>query len=403
MSASGQNPAQPAQGQPPQQTNNAPKDSQQHQHGHPNNQQLVTSITNPRPNPAQPPQLGFYSMQPNMGFVSLGVHPSQEQPPQQPPTQFHYQQSPQQNPSPHHHQMPQIRRSQEPKTTHQHGRAEGPEMAHLVNGGMIHRPVNPGHHSPAQHADINFPNAHFSPQGFHKNQNPIPPVPHTTWGNWGNRIVTHGAHTNHGHTNFSLHHPSHSQDHIPHPQPKIPEQAFPRSNFQHSPHQSTPSIPVGQNQPSPPPRAPSPDSAHESASTASHTASANHSHSPNFRIGHQHNHHFVPHQVHPHANFAINPHPVDGGFSDVEAPDAECLALVKKHRAEIENSLGKKFSKFEAVQMKVQSVEGVNFDVKIDAGEECIHVRIHVPQDGSPSRILLCKGLQIHSSPLSFR
>lgn len=83
--------------------------------------------------------------------------------------------------------------------------------------------------------------------------------------------------------------------------------------------------------------------------------------------------------------------PLCGGSSAAQGVDATCAALVAKHRGEIEARLGKTFPKFVPVEMTTQVVAGTNYQVKIDAGIEFIHVRIYSHFSGS-SELSYVKG-----------
>ena len=78
-----------------------------------------------------------------------------------------------------------------------------------------------------------------------------------------------------------------------------------------------------------------------------------------------------------HVQFDGAPEPLCGGSVAQPTVNAECAALVAKHRGEAEVQLGKKFPKWEAIQMQTQVVAGVNYHVKVDAGIEYVHLRIH--------------------------
>ena len=80
-----------------------------------------------------------------------------------------------------------------------------------------------------------------------------------------------------------------------------------------------------------------------------------------------------------------------GAFAQATTPSAECVELCTKHKADAEKILKKTFFTWNPVQMRTLVVNGLNYDVKIDAGQEFVHVRIYQPI-GEPSELTNCQG-----------
>ena len=79
-----------------------------------------------------------------------------------------------------------------------------------------------------------------------------------------------------------------------------------------------------------------------------------------------------------------------GGFGNIQQPSAEAIALANKHRNEIQQGLGTVFPQWTPVGMKTQVVAGINYDIKINAGTEYIHVRIYQPLGNAESSVSVC-------------
>lgn len=78
-----------------------------------------------------------------------------------------------------------------------------------------------------------------------------------------------------------------------------------------------------------------------------------------------------------------------GGLSDLRDIDGNTKMHVSCIRAHILKDMGRSFTMFEPVGLKVQVVNGLNYFAKVQTDEnEYIHVRYHVGWD---------KGLKFHS------
>jgi len=69
-----------------------------------------------------------------------------------------------------------------------------------------------------------------------------------------------------------------------------------------------------------------------------------------------------------------------GGASASREADAEVQSLCDQIKAELEGKAGKTFGVFTALEVRTQVVNGTNYFVKVDVGnDDCLHVRIHKP------------------------
>ena len=93
-----------------------------------------------------------------------------------------------------------------------------------------------------------------------------------------------------------------------------------------------------------------------------------------------------------------------GGVSQtLEAVNDECRQLVAQYKSSAEQLLGRTFSKWEAVSMRTQVVAGVNYFVKVDAGDEFVHLRIYAHfNDASQNQLAGAQGGKTHGSPLEY-
>ncbi|XP_013391799.1 stefin-C-like [Lingula anatina] len=70
---------------------------------------------------------------------------------------------------------------------------------------------------------------------------------------------------------------------------------------------------------------------------------------------------------------------VPGGASEVKDADADIQKIVDGVKAELEGKVGKNFTECKAISYRSQVVAGTNYFVKVQVGDEYIHVRIFVP------------------------
>ncbi|MDK0713538.1 cystatin domain-containing protein, partial [Clostridium perfringens] len=78
-----------------------------------------------------------------------------------------------------------------------------------------------------------------------------------------------------------------------------------------------------------------------------------------------------------------------GGLSDAKKADCETQAVIEEVRGDVENKLEKKLDSYDAVSYKTQIVAGTNYFVKVNAGDEYIHLRIFAPLpcSGNPKEL----------------
>ncbi|XP_067122413.1 cystatin-A2-like isoform X1 [Centruroides vittatus] len=71
--------------------------------------------------------------------------------------------------------------------------------------------------------------------------------------------------------------------------------------------------------------------------------------------------------------------PVCGGIDpNVKPADDTVKGIIEKVKEEIQTKIGRVFEKFEAVSYRTQLVNGVNYFVKVQVGDdEHLHVRAH--------------------------
>ncbi|XP_056013774.1 cystatin-B-like [Ostrea edulis] len=68
-----------------------------------------------------------------------------------------------------------------------------------------------------------------------------------------------------------------------------------------------------------------------------------------------------------------------GGTSASKPADADIQAIVDEVKGAVENKLGNKLDKYDAVSYKTQVVAGTNYFVKVNIGDEHLHLRIFAP------------------------
>ena len=74
---------------------------------------------------------------------------------------------------------------------------------------------------------------------------------------------------------------------------------------------------------------------------------------------------------------------LSGNISDVPPSDENhCIAILDKVRPQVEEKLGKHFESWTAIQMKSQVYAGTCYYIKVDAGSECVHVKVHEDIEG---------------------
>ncbi|KAK6169441.1 hypothetical protein SNE40_020498 [Patella caerulea] len=75
--------------------------------------------------------------------------------------------------------------------------------------------------------------------------------------------------------------------------------------------------------------------------------------------------------------------PLTGGWSELKTEDADIQKLCDLIRDDLEKRVGRKFTKYRAVEYKSQVVAGMNYIVKIHVGNgESIHVQFFNPLPG---------------------
>nr|AEF33385.1 cystatin B-like protein [Crassostrea ariakensis] len=68
-----------------------------------------------------------------------------------------------------------------------------------------------------------------------------------------------------------------------------------------------------------------------------------------------------------------------GGLSDTKKADSEIQASIEEVREDVETNVGNKLDTYDAVSYKTQIVAGTNYFVKVNAGDEYLHLRIFAP------------------------
>ena len=72
-----------------------------------------------------------------------------------------------------------------------------------------------------------------------------------------------------------------------------------------------------------------------------------------------------------------------GGAGPAQAATAEVQALVDTHKGDAEAQAGKSFDIFKAVTYSSQVVAGTNYFVKVETGDEQVHLKIWKKLDGT--------------------
>lgn len=78
-----------------------------------------------------------------------------------------------------------------------------------------------------------------------------------------------------------------------------------------------------------------------------------------------------------------------GGTSDAKPADAEIQAIINEVKGAVEDKVGKKLDTYTPVSYKTQVVAGTNYFVKVNAGDEHLHLRIFapLPHTGNPKEL----------------
>jgi len=91
-----------------------------------------------------------------------------------------------------------------------------------------------------------------------------------------------------------------------------------------------------------------------------------------------------------------------GGFGEVKTPTEDQIAILMGLKGEIEASVGKEYSNFEAVSVSTQVVAGTNLRFKVKCGDEYVHAQIHqpLPHTGAPPSLMNATGGKTAEDPL---
>ncbi|XP_062598471.1 cystatin-B-like [Saccostrea cucullata] len=68
-----------------------------------------------------------------------------------------------------------------------------------------------------------------------------------------------------------------------------------------------------------------------------------------------------------------------GGTSDCKPADAEIQSIINEVKGAVEDKVGRKLDTYTPVSYKTQVVAGTNYFVKVNIGDEHIHLRIFAP------------------------
>nr|XP_022304750.1 cystatin-A-like isoform X2 [Crassostrea virginica] len=68
-----------------------------------------------------------------------------------------------------------------------------------------------------------------------------------------------------------------------------------------------------------------------------------------------------------------------GGLTELKPADAEILAITIEVKDAVEEKVGKKLETYSPVSYKTQVVAGINYFVKVNVGDEYLHLRIFAP------------------------
>src|SRR5207237_425943 len=83
-----------------------------------------------------------------------------------------------------------------------------------------------------------------------------------------------------------------------------------------------------------------------------------------------------------------------GGFNQGRAPTAEEQQIAKKHKADVEQKVGKTFTKFDITEVQTQVVAGTNFDFVADTNSGKVSFRVFRPLPGQGDTKLSSASIQ---------
>ncbi|KAG2382615.1 hypothetical protein C9374_005195 [Naegleria lovaniensis] len=72
-----------------------------------------------------------------------------------------------------------------------------------------------------------------------------------------------------------------------------------------------------------------------------------------------------------------------GSIGNEHPADEEVKQVIDAVKGEVEQKLGKTLQKYEALKYATQVVAGTNYFVKVDTGDDVVHLRIYVHFSGS--------------------
>ena len=95
---------------------------------------------------------------------------------------------------------------------------------------------------------------------------------------------------------------------------------------------------------------------------------------------------------------------VCGGLNTASDATPEVQELVDSLSHEIKAQTGAEFPHLKAVSYRTQVVAGTNYFVKVNAGDEHLHVRIHkpLPHTGAPASLAAVQRSKNAEHPLEF-
>eukprot|EP01104_Vermistella_antarctica_P011676 TRINITY_DN328_c0_g1_i1.p1 TRINITY_DN328_c0_g1~~TRINITY_DN328_c0_g1_i1.p1 ORF type:complete len:129 (-),score=32.64 TRINITY_DN328_c0_g1_i1:182-568(-) len=103
---------------------------------------------------------------------------------------------------------------------------------------------------------------------------------------------------------------------------------------------------------------------------------------PHVAITHPSHTHHPQYQYHHHHQLIMSK---PGGLKESQAATADVQALVDQVKADAEAKSGNSYASFTAVSFSTQTVAGVNYFVKVNAGDTHVHVRIFKDLKGNVS------------------
>eukprot|EP00164_Ancoracysta_twista_P000014 GFYU01000019.1.p2 GENE.GFYU01000019.1~~GFYU01000019.1.p2 ORF type:complete len:101 (-),score=34.48 GFYU01000019.1:69-371(-) len=68
-----------------------------------------------------------------------------------------------------------------------------------------------------------------------------------------------------------------------------------------------------------------------------------------------------------------------GGVGNMQEVDEEVKSMIMALQTDVETKAGKSFAKFEPTHFASQVVAGVNYFVKVNVGEDFLHLRVFKP------------------------